>query len=61
MRTSTLADIDPREDIVIIREQIPVEELRRLTLMMDGDLVKAVDDPRARDVIASIVHRLVTS
>ncbi len=46
MRPSTPAEFDPREDIVIVREQISVEELARLTQRMDGELVKAVVDIR---------------
>ncbi len=37
---------------MIIREHISVEELARLTLMMDGDLVKAVVDVR-REIMAA--------
>ena len=48
MGTSTPAAFDPREDIVIVREQISVEELTRLTQRMDGELVKAVVDVRRR-------------
>lgn len=46
MGTSTPAHFDPREDIVIVREQISLDELARLTERMDGDLVKAVVDTR---------------
>lgn len=46
MGTSTPAEFDPREDIVIVRERISVEELARLTERMDGALVKAVVDVR---------------
>ncbi len=46
MATSTPVDFDRREDIVIVREQIAVEDLATLTLLMDGDLVKAVVDVR---------------
>lgn len=46
MATSIPADFDRREDIVIVREHIMVDELARLTLFLDGDLVKAVVDVR---------------
>ena len=46
MGTSTPAEFDPREAIVIVREQISVEELTRLTERMDGELVKVVVDVR---------------
>lgn len=46
MAMSTPAAFDPREDIVIVREQITVDHLAGLTQRMDGDLVKAVVDVR---------------
>ncbi|MFP5342390.1 MAG: DUF5674 family protein [Candidatus Limnocylindria bacterium] len=51
MRASSPAAFDPREDIVIVREQISVEELARLTQRMDGELVKAVVDVH-REIMA---------
>lgn len=51
MAASTPAAFDRREDIVIVREHVMVDELAGLTLRMDGDLVKAVVDVR-RGVMA---------
>lgn len=52
MGSSTPADFDPREDIMIIREHISVADLARRTPRMDGELVKAVVDVR-RGIIAA--------